>query len=135
MICGQVEAQSLRPANVPDKHEPLRMLVDYGDAPQKRRASHGGMMEAVGLPISQEVQVTLEFLRTRAGDSVLIRSLDGGQVAPQEPVVIPTDGRVVFSFRPGSTTGLYRLAVISAQRYELQFYAFDPDAPVNRPRP
>jgi hypothetical protein len=113
--------------------EPLQMVIDYGQGNQKRRQTHHGVMEPVGLAIGQPVTITLEFSPHRAGESVLVSALDGGQVDPSGSVVIPANGKVGFNFQPGRTPGLYRLLVQGAEQYELHLYAFDPNRPVKNP--
>ena len=127
----KVSAQSPPPnANNNDKGDSLQMVIDYGQGNQKHRQSHHGVMEPVGLAIGQPVTITLEFIPQRAGDSVLVSALDGGQLDPSGPVVIPANGKVSFTFQPGRTPGLYRLVVQGAEQYQLQLFAFDPNRPV-----
>jgi hypothetical protein len=113
--------------------EPLQMIVDYGQGrPPKRRESVHGVVDPVGLPIGQPVNITLMFLRKRAGQKIVVGALDGGTLGLQQPATINADGNVTFQFTPGLTPGLYRLQVNGTGLYELQLYAFDPNAP---PRP
>ena len=129
-----VSAQANPPnANNDDKGDSLQMVIDYGQGQQKRRPSHHGVMEPVGLAIGQPVTITLEFSPHRAGDSVRVSALDGGQVDPQGPIIIPANGKVGFTFQPGRTPGLYRLLVQGADQYQLQLFAFDPSRPVKNP--
>jgi hypothetical protein len=107
--------------------EPLQMIVDYPDGAQKRRQSAGEKMESVGMPAGQSVQITLRFLRTRAGDEVRISPLDGGEVDIALPATVSPDGSITFNFRAGSSPGLYRLAVIGVYQYELSLYAVPPN--------
>jgi hypothetical protein len=81
----KVAAQSPPPVANNDKGDSLQMVIDYGQVNQKRRQSHHGIMEPVGLVIAQPVTITLEFTPQRAGDSVLVSALDGGQVDPSGP--------------------------------------------------
>ncbi|MEN3370481.1 MAG: hypothetical protein V7609_2624 [Verrucomicrobiota bacterium] len=111
--------------------EPLQMVIDYGAGKQNQRESHHGVVEPVGLPVGQQVAITLRFLRKRAGDQVMIGLLDGGQINVAGPVTIAPDGTVAFSFQTDGAPGLYRLMISGAQSYQLMLYAFDP----NRPRP
>lgn len=116
-----------------DNHDSLKMIVNYGQGKEKWRHSHRGVMEPVGLPIGQVVLITLEFSKKHAGQAVMIRPMDGGELSPQEPMVISADGTCAFNFRTGSATGLYRLMVRAADQYEIPLYAFDPNAPI-KPR-
>lgn len=111
--------------------EPLQMIIDYGAGRQNHRESHHGVVEPVGVPVGQQVAITLRFLRKRAGDQVMIGLLDGGQINVQGPLTISPDGTVAFTFQPGGTPGLYRLSINGAQSYQVLLYASDP----NRPHP
>jgi hypothetical protein len=114
--------------------EPLQVVVDYGQGQPKRRVSHDGIISPVGLPIAEPASITLQFLRKRAGEAVVICPLDGGQVDVQAPVTISADGTIVFNFQSGSSPGLYRLMVSGPADYQLSLYAFDPNRP-RRPPP
>lgn len=117
-----------------DKHESLRMLVVYGQGKEKRRQSHRGIMEPVGVPLGNVVEISLEFPKTMVGYPVVIVPLDGGQIsASMQPLVVAANGTVDFRFEAGSTAGLYRLRVRGAQPCELQLYAFDPNRARTRP--
>lgn len=109
--------------------EPLQMVVDYGQGPPKRRQSRHGVMEPVGLPIGQQVSITLKFLPTRAGQKIAVSTLDGGKLVLEQPTTIAVDGTAMFRFTAGATPGLYRLQVYGTEPYELRLYAFDPNAP------
>src|SRR5688572_7944759 len=74
----RVQAQGSAPAD--PRVEPLQMIVDYPDGAQKRRESAGETVEPVGMRPGQQVAITLRFLRKRAGDTVRISPLDGGEV-------------------------------------------------------
>jgi hypothetical protein len=128
-------AQSSAQAENDDSNNqvPLRMLVDYGQGKEKRRQTHRGIMEPVGLPVGQSVLITLDFSKKQAGQVVMIRPMDGGEISSQEPMVLSADGTIAFNFRTGSATGLYRLMVRAAEQYEIPLYAFDPNAPA-KPR-
>lgn len=125
-VCSQpiprLQAQAAATALDP-RVEPLQMIVDYADGAQKRRESAGETVESVGMRPSQQVTITLRFLRKRAGDTVRISPLDGGEVDISAPVTVPEDGNVTFNFRAGTSPGLYRLAVMGVFQYELSFYA------------
>ena len=124
-------AQSPSPgANNDDKGDSLQMVISYGPGNEKRRHSHQGVMEPIGVAIGQPVTITLEFSPKRAGDSALVSPLDGGRIDPQGPVVIPANGKIAFTFQAGRTAGRYRLLVQGAEQYELHLYAFDPARPV-----
>jgi hypothetical protein len=123
-------AQSAQAEN-DNNQVPLRMLVDYGQGKEKRRQSHRGIMEPVGLPMGQVVLITLEFPKKHAGLPVMIRPMDGGEISAHEPMVLSAEGTIAFNFRTGSATGLYRLMVRAAEQYEIHLYAFDPNAPLN----
>lgn len=114
----------------------LSMAIKYGQGFEKRRRSHHGVMEPVGMPVGSVVEISLEFPKTMVGAPVVITPLDGGQVsAPQQPLVVATNGRVEFRFAAGATPGLYRLLVRGVQECELQFYAFDPNRTPSRRNP
>ena len=110
------------------------MAINYEQGKEKRRQSHRGRMEPVGLPVGQLVLITLEFPKKRAGETVMIRAMDGGEITPPEPMVVSVDGTVAFNFRAPRGVGRYRLVVRAAQEHEISLYAFDPNAPP-KPRP
>jgi hypothetical protein len=107
--------------------EPLQMIVDYGQGQTKRRETHHGVMEPIGLPANQQVAITLRFLKKRAGSAVTIGRLDGGEIDLQGPVTISSDGSVLFHFHAGGVPGLYRVLVDGPERYEISLYAIDPN--------
>ena len=112
----------------------LSMTIKYGQGFEKRRRSHHGVMEPVGMPVGSAVEISLEFPKTMVGYPVVIVPLDGGQIsASMQPLVVAANGTVDFSFEAGSTAGLYRLQVRGAQPCELQLYAFDPNRARTRP--
>lgn len=103
------------------------MIVDYGQARQKRRETHHGVMEPIGVPANQQVGITLRFLKKSAGSTVTIGRLDGGEIDLAGPVTIDSDGSVFFHFHAGGVPGLYRLLVDGPDRYEIPLYAIDPN--------
>jgi hypothetical protein len=114
--------------------EPLQMVVDYGQGLQKHRESRHGVVESVGVPIGQQVAITLRFLRKRAGERIAVTPLDGAAMDLQQPATISPDGSVTFAFNAGSTPGLHRLMVYGGQPYEIRLYAFDPNRGPSSPR-
>lgn len=121
-------------APVENADDSVQMVINYGLGREKRRRSHQGVMEPVGVPLGQAVEITLEFPKTMVGHPVVVASLDGGQISTsQQPLVVAADGTVDFSFAAGATAGLYRLQVRGAQQWELQLYAFDPNRARTRP--
>lgn len=101
------------------------MIVDYGPGrPPKHRVSHQGVVEPIGIPIGQEVSITLKFQRRRAGEALAVSALDQGFIDVQQPVTTPEDGAVTFQFIAAITPGLCRVHVYGAQTYELRLYAF-----------
>lgn len=103
------------------------MIVDYGQGPPKIRESNHGVVDPVGIPIGRAVSISLRFLRTRAGERIALRALDGGTLDFQQPA-ISSNGLVTFTFNPGQTTGLFRIFVYGGPTYEIDLYAFDPAA-------
>lgn len=118
--------------NAPPAAEPLQMIVDYGVGQPKRATSHHGAMEPIGFPVGQPLNITLQFLRKRAGDTVIITPVDGGQTNLEGPVQISAEGEIQFTFQPGSSPGLYRLTVQGPQQYDLSLYAVNPSAATSR---
>lgn len=138
-MCGGTTANAQQPPTPASLHaegnEPLQMIVNYADGtPAKRRESRHGVVDPVGLPIGQAASITLKFLRKHAGRQVSIGSLDGGVIDIQPPLTIAADGSLSFRFTPGTSRGLYRLQVFGTEPYELQLYAFDPNAPAKSRR-
>ena len=122
----QAQAPLAAAANAQDE-EPLQMDIAYGGGQQNHRESHQGVVEPVGVPIAQEVAITLHFLRKRAGDQVMISLPDGGWINVDGPVTIAPDGTVAFSFQASGMPGLHRLRINGAESYQLLLYAFDPN--------
>src|SRR5688500_11393134 len=117
-----VRLNAQAPAPPDPRVEPLQMIVNYPDGAQKRRESAGETVEPVAMRPGQQVTITLRFLRKRAGDEVRISPLDGGEVDISEPVTVSTEGDVTFTFRAGTSPGMYRLAVMGVFQYELSFH-------------
>jgi hypothetical protein len=130
----QLNAQALPPAADAALEEPLQMIVDYGQANPRPRVTLRGVMEPAGLPANQQVTITLQFLRKRAGSAVTIGRLDGGEIDLAGPVTVSSDGSVRFHFSAGGTPGLYRLLVQGSQQYEISLYAIDPDRAPRAPK-
>jgi hypothetical protein len=119
-----------------DQNDQVQMVVKYGQGiGDKRRKSHRGEMEPVGLPVNQAVAITLEFPAKRVGEFVIVAPVDGGQIAPAGPLTISRDGKVDFTFQAGPTAGVYHLLVSGADQHLLSLYAVDPERPGNRFRP
>ena len=131
----QVNGQTLPPAADTHAEEPLQMIVDYGQGNLKRRVTHGGVMEPIGVPANQQVAITLQFLRKRAGRAVTIGRLDGGEIDLQGPATISADGSVLFHFQAGAAPGVYRLLVQGPEQYQISLYAVDPNRPTRAPNP
>lgn len=130
---GQLQAQS--PASrtgIGLGEDPLQVVIDFGQSKQTRRESHHGVVDPLGVPINQQVSVTLKFLRKRAGEQIALSSLDAGVVTLRQPATISPDGSVVFGFNAGSTTGLRRFHIFGSAEYDLSLYAFDPRNPPGR---
>jgi hypothetical protein len=127
LLAAQVSTLSAAAAANAQNEEPLQMDIAYGGGTQNHRESHHGVVEPVGVPLGQQVAITLRFLRKRAGDQVMVGLLDGGQINVQGPITISSDGTVAFSFQPGGSTGLHRLVINGAQSYQLLLYAYDPN--------
>jgi hypothetical protein len=128
-VCaGQLVAPSTAvSAGDPPSQEPLQIIVDYGQSQLNPRETHHGVMETVGVPANQLVAITLRFLKKRAGSTVTIGRLDGGEIDLQGPVTIASDGSVLFHFSAGGMPGRYRLLVDGPERYEIPLYAIDPN--------
>jgi hypothetical protein len=126
--CLSAVTISAQPPPVAENNEPLQIIVDYGpEHPPKHRVSRHGIVEPVGVPMGQQVAITLKFLRRRAGERIAVTALDPGTIALQQPATIPEDGAVMFLFT-GITPGLCRVQVYGGPAYELRLYVFDPSA-------
>lgn len=104
------------------------MVVDYGQGKTKKRHSRQGVMEPVGLPLNQVAAITLKFPGQKAGESVALSALDGGEITglAGNPS-LSANGSIVFNFQVNGTPGLYRLLVeLSNESHLLSFYTFKP---------
>jgi hypothetical protein len=138
LFCGAaplVNAQALPPPAADAAIEPLQMAVDYGQGRIRRRETLHGVVEPIGLPANQQVAITLQFLRKRAGSAVTIGRLDGGEIDLAGPVTISSDGSVLFHFQAGGIPGLYRLLVQGSEQYQISLYAIDPNRPARSAGP
>ena len=102
------------------------MVIDYPDGKQKSRLTEGGEMFPLGLLMNQRVTITLDFPKKYKGASVVVAPLDGGRIEPQEPLALPSSGKVSFTFQAGNP-GLYRLLIGGAGQYQLQLHVLDPN--------
>jgi hypothetical protein len=127
-----VSAQS-PPSDAQDEQsvEALEMIVNPGQGNETRRHPREGVMGPAELALDRTAIITLQFLGNRAGQTITVTPLDGGEVLPPtETLTISAQGNVTFGFRVSGITGLYRVLVGGMEQCELRFYAFDP----NRPR-
>lgn len=132
--------QSTVPTASPPTDEPIPVVITYGDGLETRVQITGGTMEPVGVPLEQQVTVSLFFSSGIPGTPVTVGLYDGGQVkavtAPDQQavtvtgpalppiLVVAADQTLRFSFQSGRLYGLYRaLLTIGARQYLLQFYA------------
>ena len=105
----------------------ISMAMTNETSDRTDRTSHSGIIDPVGLRPNEQATITLSVPSAWVNFPVGIAPLDGGEVFGWENLHVgtggPTGGRVSFGFKPGSTTGLYRVMVsIGGERYELQLY-------------
>lgn len=73
----------------------VQIVLHPGEANETLLESHGGEVEPAGMLPGQTLPLTLQFPSTRAGDSVMVGILDGGQVTAatiQGSVVLSNGG-------------------------------------------
>jgi hypothetical protein len=106
----------------------IEMETDDGSGERKRQRTLDGVMEPVGLPVGGQIAITLEASSSKAGQTVRLGLLDGGEIADPSTLTVATDGKVGFSFVAGITPGLYRVLVsLGTDQYELRLYAVEID--------
>jgi hypothetical protein len=130
----------------------LQVVVNKGDANNEQRfATYRGVAEPLSLRPGQWFPVTLQFPVGKAGTTIRVGCLDGGQISvstSQGPVILPADGTpqptlsvaadgtIPLSFQAGRTPGLYRVVVqLPDKRYYLHFYLVDPSRPTHAVAP
>ncbi len=101
----------------------IQMVIDGDTDEARHRTSQSGIMDPIGLFRNEQVGITLILPGNRVNYSVSIAPLDGGEVVASENLTVNGDREAHFSFKGGTTPGLYRVLVtIASEEYELQFY-------------
>jgi hypothetical protein len=123
LICFSAERVSAQESEGNPYSPTIAMAMNNETTDRTDRTSHSGIMDPVGLRPNEQATITLSVPTSWVSSPVGIAPLDGGEVFGFENLLVGTDGRVSFGFKPGSTTGLYRVIVtIGGERYELQLY-------------
>ena len=122
---AQLHGQTAARGNAPQ----LEVIVRNGADRDVRAVSLHGVVPLVLVRPNQAVPVTLQFPADKAGMRVAATPLDGGTTNRDDLVILPT-GKVIFTFKPGTTPGRYRLEVqTSVERHLLEFYVVDSKNP------
>lgn len=101
----------------------ITMSLNNETTDRTNRTSHDGILDPAGLRPNEQATISLSVPGSWAGYPVGIAPLDGGEVFGYENLYVASGGTVSFGFKPGSTTGLYRVMVnIGGERYQLQLY-------------
>lgn len=131
----------------------LQVVVNKGDTSNEQRfATYDGVAEPLSLRPGQWFPLTLQFPVEKAGTTIRVGCLDGGQISvgtsqgqvvlpadgtpPQPTLSVAADGTMPFSFQAGQTPGLYRVVVqLPDKRYYLHFYLVNPSGPTAQAEP
>jgi len=101
----------------------ISMAMNNETTDRTNRTSHSGIIDPVGLRPDEQATITLIAPVAWANFPVGIAPLDGGEVFGYENLHVATGGAFSFGFKPGITTGLYRVVVtIGGEPYQLQLY-------------
>jgi hypothetical protein len=116
----------------------VQVVLNSGEDSETPLEIYGGEVEPVGMLPNQAMPFTLQFPSSRAGETVMIGLVDGGQVtavtaqgnfvisnngADAPNLLISDEGTFEFSFQPGATAGLYRVLVtVGVDQYQFQLY-------------
>ncbi len=101
----------------------IQMVIEGDTDEARQRTSQSGIMDPIGLFRNEQVGITLIVPGSRVNYPVGIAPLDGGEVVASENLTVDNDRAAHFSFKGGTTPGLYRVLVtIASEEYELQFY-------------
>ena len=106
----------------------IDMVINGDTNGGRQRTSHFGIMDPIGLRPDERIAITLNVSSNWANSPVGIAPLDGGEVfAPGDQLYVASDGTIDFSFKGGTTPGLYRILVtIASEQYQLQLYVPKP---------
>ena len=123
LICFPAERAFAQDSEGNPYSPPIAMAMTNETSDRTDRTSHAGILDPVGLRPNEQATITLSVPSSWAKSPVGIAPLDGGEVFGFENLEVAIDGTVSFGFKPGSTTGLYRVIVtIGGEQYELQLY-------------
>jgi hypothetical protein len=119
-----------------ERDNSLQVAIKYGEAKSLRPVSFQGITQKVGLHPNQVVTVALQFPVNRAGESVVVRPLDGGKaILPDRGLVVGKDGSAKFDFQANATPGSSNVAIeIGGEEYGLQFYVLNDTNPSRNPK-
>jgi hypothetical protein len=127
IVCLTAEKLSAQAEGENRYSSPIEMVVNAGTNGERQRASHDGVMEAVGLWPNEQIAITLTGSSFRAKDPVGIAPLDGGEIFADPDLSVAGDGTVAFAFQGGRTPGLYRVVItVGPEQYQLQLYVARP---------
>jgi hypothetical protein len=122
-LSGQTGADDLRLAD-----ESFQLVLDYQGVNEARYSSNQGVVEPVSVHLNEDLPLTIEVPRDKAGTPVMVGTLDGGEIIVRGALSVAEDGTSAFTFHAGSIPGLYRLLVTAATgQYLLRVYVVDPN--------
>src|ERR1700737_1434802 len=92
--------------------------------------------DLVGLQPNQVVDVAVQFSTDKAGRTIIIEPLDGGQViGSSNKLVVSTDGTLTFRLQAGHDPGVCQISLHDgAQEMGLQFWVLNQQDPQENPR-
>jgi hypothetical protein len=123
-------AQTPSPSPTP---EPMDVVVNLGHGEELTLSSEGSgsqqkIVPTITLTPNQSAAITLQVSSDKVGAPVIVGTYDGGQISGMDqPLFVPQDGAVSFSFQPGGGLGTYRvLVLVGAEQHLLQFSVTTP---------
>jgi hypothetical protein len=123
-------AQTPSPSPTP---APMDVTVNLGHGEEitvsEQQGSEQKTVPTVMLSPNQSAAITLQFSSDKVGAPVMVGTYDGGQISGMDqPVFVPADGAVPFSFQPGGGRGTYRVMVmVGGEQHLLRFNVKAPE--------
>ena len=97
--------------------------------------SRNGVFNRVGIKHDHTVDITVQYPATKAGRSITVEALDGGQIiGANKGLTVANDGKITFKFRVGREVGAYHIALRDGtEELGLQFWVPDEERPDRNP--